>query len=113
MWLSPAVRERGFAMMGAFRPQVETSMASLLAQDYNILKGFSSEHSLLLQMRLKHLSPDVQRDLGLHNQCFGTQETSELPRIRHPWHGLSMSQCHRWDCPLSLLAPAPHPTHSK
>lgn len=67
MWLSPAVRGGVFSMLGALRPQVETSMASLLAQDYNIRKGFSSEHSLLLQMRLKHLSPDVQKDLGLHN----------------------------------------------
>lgn len=63
MWLSPAVREGVFAMMGAFRPQVETS--SVLAQDYNIPQGFISEHSLLLQMRLKHLSPGVRNDLGL------------------------------------------------
>lgn len=66
-------------------------------------KDFSSEHSLLLQMRPKRLSRGVRKALGLRSQCLGTRETSGVSHIRHLWHGLS--------CPaVSPVGLSPLPT---
>lgn len=102
MWLSPAPRE----VFSPCQGQVGTSMAwfGFRIRTYVLYFYFfyktSSEHSLVLQMRPKGLSPGVQESPWASQLVFGILL------------GYPMLQFHQWDHPLSLLTPAHHPSHN-